>query len=429
MNYIAKPTCLLVAVLSYCVACGVPATESVSAGNPLAYLIHYELTPNPGHDTVDVSMRVRQGRRLLRELRFQNSSQLSNVRIDGKSVVAADEIVWNPSASGGTLQWTAQIGHRRGRGGYDAWLEDEWGVFRAEDVIPRAATRTLRGAFSQTTMQFILPANWTIITPYAARDDTYKIDKPERRFDQPDGWIGIGRLGVRRETIAGVRVAVAGPTGHSVRRMDILALLNWTLPELARLLPELPPRLTIIIAADPMWRGGLSAPNSLYIHADRPLISENSTSTLVHEIMHSALRLQAATGFDWIVEGIAEYYSIELLRRSGTISESRYAKAFAEQRSWSQSAGDLCRRTSKAETTALAVVTFAALNKEIEQRSDGAASLDDLVRALHQNSAAIDLDTLQTLAAQLLGGDKPDALDTDKLPGCRKIASVSQEAS
>ncbi len=428
MNCTAKPIYPLVAALICCVACGVPATEAISAGDPLAYSIHYQLTPRPGLDSVDVSMHVRQNRGLLREVRFQIDARLSNFRVDGKAVDTSDEIIWQPSKSGGTLQWSVQISHRRRGDGYDAWLGDEWGIFRAEDVIPRAATRSLRDAYSKTSLQFEVPKDWSIITAYSNDGDGFTIDKPQRRFDQPDGWIAIGHLGVRRETIAGMRVTVAGPIGHSLRRMDILALLNWTLPELARVLPELPPRLTIISAASPMWRGGLSAPHSLYVHADRPLISENSTSTLLHEVVHSTLRLTAAEGYDWIVEGIAEFYSLELLRRSGTISESRFAKALDEQRSWSKSADNLCQHSSRAATTALAVVTFSTLDKEIDKTSAGEASLDDLVRALYQYDNAIDLAALQTIAAQL-GTDKSDVLDTDNLPGCRSIEPDSQETS
>ncbi len=428
MNCIAKSIYLLVTALTCCVASGVAAAEKESSGESMAYSVRYTLTPKPGLDRVDVSMNVRQGRDLLREVRFPNDARLSNFKIDGKVVEAADEIVWHPASSGGTLQWSVQLSHRRGGDGYDAWLGEEWGIFRAEDVIPRAATRTLGGAFSQTTLRFDVAKDWTTITAYAAHGDGFTIDKPQRRFDQPDGWIAIGHLGVRRETISGIHVAVAGPIGHSLRRMDVLALLSWTLPELTRVLPALPPRLTIVSASDPMWRGGLSAPNSLYVHADRPLISENSTSTLLHEVVHSTLRLRAAYGYDWIVEGIAEFYSLELLRRSGTISESRFMKALDEQRSWSESAGKLCRRSSRAATTALAVITLSALGDEIARNSAGEASLDDLVRALYQTDDVVNLRVLQTIAAQL-GGDKSDVLDTDNLPGCSSIESDSQETS
>ena len=59
-----------------------------------------------------------------------------------------------------------------------------------------------------------------------------------------------------------------------------------------------------------MWRGGLSAPQSLFVHSDRPLISENATSTLLHEVMHLALGIRAAEQFDWIVEGLASYFAL-----------------------------------------------------------------------------------------------------------------------
>jgi predicted metalloprotease with PDZ domain len=175
-----------------------------------------------------------------------------------------------------------------------------------------------------------------------------------------------------------------------------------------------------------MWRGGLSGPNSLYIHADRPLISENATSTLLHEVMHSVLRQSAASGYDWIVEGVAEYYSLELLRRSGSISEPRYRKALEMQHEWAKSADSLCRRSSKAETTALAVTVLRDLDAELRENSAGDASLDDFLQALQEESRDITLETVQKIAASLAGRSS-DVLQLDNLPGCRSIQSDSQE--
>ncbi|MEZ4290169.1 MAG: hypothetical protein R3E53_06345 [Myxococcota bacterium] len=39
---------------------------------------------------------------------------------------------------------------------------------------------------------------------------------------------------------------------------------------------ELPDRLQLVVAGDPMWRGGLSGPNSLYLHAGLPLIASST---------------------------------------------------------------------------------------------------------------------------------------------------------
>jgi hypothetical protein len=196
--------------------------------------------------------------------------------------------------------------------------------------------------------------------------------------------------------------------------MDMLALLNWTLPELNAVLPDALPRLTVISAGQPMWRGGLSAPASLYLHADRPLISENATSPLLHEVMHVALGIEARDGFDWIVEGLAEYYSIELLRRGRAITTDRAKTALQWQADWGLRAETLCARTSTAETTARAVTILAVLDLELRDKTE--SSLDDLLPSLV--GRRVDLDTLAAAATQLLGSPA-DALHIDSLPGCR----------
>ncbi len=393
------------------------------ATGPLTYSAMYTVTPVPAEGRVDVEFEVRQQDALLRKLRFEPGPRVSAVRASRGDVESRNgHLTWHVPRTGGKLTWQVAVPHRRNGDGYDAWLGDEWGLFRAEDIMPRAATTTLRGAVSRTGMTFRLPRRWSVETQYFDDQGVFRIAKPERRFDQPSGWIVMGRIGVRRETIAGIRVAVAGPVGHSVRRMDILALLNWTLPELSRLLPELPERLTIVSAGDPMWRGGLSAPLSIYLHADRPLISENATSTLLHEIMHLALGLDSASGADWVIEGLAEYYSLELLRRSGSITRERYQVARKDLARWAQEAEVLCTDVSSGATTALAVVVLTDLDAELRRATAGKATLDDVTRALRDAGDKVDLDGLSAAAAALTG-KKPDVLHGKPLPGCRTMAA------
>lgn len=324
------------------------------------------------------------------------------------------------------MRWQTALNNRRNDNGYDAWLGKQWGLFRAEDIVPRAATRTLKGATSITTVSFDLPPGWSAVTEYHEQDGVFAVQRDGRRFKQPAGWIAVGELGVRRDRIAGVRVAIAAPINNKVRRLDMLALLNWTLPELGRIVPDLPARITVFSAGDPMWRGGLSAPASLFIHAERPLISENGTSTLLHEIMHIALGLRAADEHDWIIEGLAEYFSLELLRRSGTLSRSRHDRARASQQDWSLSSAELCGAVSTGATTARAVAIFIELDEELRDASDGVRSLDDLVAELRNRNDEIDLEILTEIASAL-SGTNPDALHIDKLPGCRKIAADKQQ--
>jgi hypothetical protein len=417
-------TVIAICLLFYA-ACGASASESPEATEHRIYDIRYLVFVDPASGTAKVELKLLQPRALLRELVMQpDFERLGSFEGDGTLQIDEQVVRWNPPTTGGALRWTVKIKHRRNDSGYDAWLDPDWGLFRAEDIIPRARTRSLRGAHSRTQLKFKLPNRWSAVTQYYSKNGQFDIDNKARRFDEPSGWIALGDIGIRRDTIAGMRVAVVGPTGHSIRRLDTLALLNWTLPELARLLPNLPARLTVFSAGDPMWRGGLSAPQSLFVHAERPLISENATSTLLHEVMHSSLGITAVPGYDWIIEGLAEYYSLELLGRSGSISTRRHEQATRQQAKWAADAEQLCTPISSGATTAMAVKIFGELDQEIRRKSDQKSSLDDVVRSLALATSPIDLEILITAASKLIV-NKPDTLRIDNLPGCRKIVTNS----
>ncbi len=299
-----------------------------------------------------------------------------SVEVDGTTVV------WKPPRRGGTLKYQFRIDDVRGDGGYDARCSDDWALFRGDDLFPPARTRTIRGAESVSVLKLRLPTGWSSATRFTrSGTHVFEVDDPSRRFDRPTGWIAVGRLGVLRETVAGSRVAVAGPVGHGVRRHDMLAFLRWNLPAFRSMLGELPERLLVVSAGDPMWRGGLSGPSSLFVHADRPLITNDASSPLLHELFHSTTRLVPGPDGDWIVEGLAEYYSIELMRRARTISRGRARRAL--ERIETSSAGVPLRgETSEGAATDRAVTVFRALNARIKDQTDGKLRLDVVVRAL-----------------------------------------------
>ncbi len=407
-------------------ACGVEPSESADSPAKREYGAHYSLRIDPAAAAVDVALEIRQSEHLLREIRFPAlSRQIEGWGGDGKWQIDGEGLRWLVPRDGGTLRWRVKVNHQREQNSYDAWLGTEWGIFRTEDLIPRARTRALKGSTSSTSFSFELPTGWSVVTEYSSKQNPIRVERADRRFDQPTGWIVAGRLGVRRDTIAGIRVTVAGPEGQAVRRLDMLALLNWTLPELAELLPQPPERLTIVSAGDPMWRGGLSAPASLYIHAERPMISENATSTLLHEVLHTALSFRVREGFDWITEGFAEFYSIELLRRGHAITARRHARAIADQADWAKRARRLCSKHSTGATTALAVTKMVALNQEILDKTSGESNLDDLLQKVLESRAPVDLDALSTFAGDLTG-EASDTLHIDNLPGCSRMASGNQ---
>ena len=401
-------------------ACRVPASDAAANENTdeRIYRMDYRVTPDPAARGALVELRVSQRSSFLREIDMPlRGGRISNVSGDGAVSLRNGRLVWKLPESGGKLNWFATINNKRNGATYDAYIDQDWALFRGMDIMPPARTRVLRGSESRTRLTFDLPDGWSSVTQYFERDNVYEITSPGRRFVTPTGWIVLGHIGVRTETIGHVLTKVAGPTGHSIRRMDMLALMRWNLPELLRLMPDFPDRLTFVSAGDPMWRGGLSAPNSFYIHADRPLISENATSTLLHEVVHVGLRLTAEPGADWIVEGLAEYYGLEMLRRSGTISHQRYRTAHAKLQSWGRRTRELCTERSKGSNTARAVGILAATNAEIRKATGDEASLDDVLRVLARHKEKITLEEFRDIVAEI-AGQPVESLNPGKLPGC-----------
>jgi predicted metalloprotease with PDZ domain len=124
---------------------------------------------------------------------------------------------------------------------------------------------------------------------------------------------------------------------------------------------------------------------------------------LLHELVHVAMGIRADDESDWIVEGLAEFYSIETLRRSGGIGKTRYQEAIKRLAQWGKRKPNLFARESSAARTARAVLAFKAVDEEIRKVSGGRASLDDVARALAEHRDEVSLELLQTVAEKIAG--------------------------
>jgi hypothetical protein len=369
---------------------------------------------------------VRQGDGELREL-VLDATRLEDVTGDGKVVVGDDRVRWMPPAGGGTLRYRVPLSHRRqGRNatGNDAFVGERFGIFRGEDAFPVQSWRRTRGSTVEGELAIGLPRNWSLITPYLPNTlGRLPIRNPGTRLPRPIGWITAGDLGTRRDVISGIEITVTAPRGLRMERIAMLGLLRWTLP---RLVPQLtgsrgrPPGsryISIVSAAEPMWLGALSAPNSLFVHADRPLISENGTSTVVHEMVHVLLAdLDTPRDQDWIDEGLAEYLSLRALKDSGTIAPIRYETTIAAFRRWGEQAKSLRTASSSGPVTARAVAVFHDLDAELRKASGGKQTVATLVRDFLLQDRAASLAALRSAAGKVIG-KPPRALAPAAVPG------------
>lgn len=372
--------------------------------------LDYHVRFLPESDQAEVSLTLGDGERV-RSLTFNlgDEGNYSDFSGDGEwSQESPERGVWQPGKGVAKLTYRVRISHPREDGRFDARMTEDWALLRGDNLVPSARLRQQNKTELVARLQFELPKGWRGVEtgwPKIGKDK-FRIDNPQRKFDRPTGWIVAGKIGTRRAQLGQTDVTIAAPVGEGMRRMDILTLLTFVWKEAQAVFPRDPAKLLIVGAGDPMWRGGLSAPNSYYMHADRPLVSENGTSALVHELVHVFSRIQSRDRSDWITEGLAEYYAIELVRRAGGLSEERYQKVREQLVDWSDPVKSLRGKSASGPVTARAVLLLQELDREIRQKTKGSTeprSLDDVTRGLMRLDKASTKDFIE-ISENVMGG-------------------------
>lgn len=368
------------------------------------YDARFTLDVRPTSKSIGGTIELKSDRGYVREMKLtMPKTRYSQILGDGTVKITGDRVLWQPPEGGGKLRYVVQVDNKRSDGAFDALINSDWAIFRGDKVVPKARVRAKGRSISQLFVT--VPRGWHVNAGFERTSQTqfrFDLTDPNRKFDAPKGWMIAGEIANRAEVIDGCRVIVAGPEGLGLRRQDMLALLNYTLPELKRAFGTLPKQLLIVSGPDPMWRGGLSAPNSLYLHMDRPMISENGTSSLLHELTHSITRIRGEDRADWIAEGIAEYYGLVAIHRSGGMSDARFASSKDALKNWSKSVRTLSLQRSSGEVTARATLLFMDLDQEIKA-SNRTRSLDDVTRLLLKDGARVSVAELRAAAAKILG--------------------------
>lgn len=369
----------------------------------------------PDQDTAEVELLLEDGS-VVRYLDFKLGDEgiYSDFQTDGEGTWQQEDGrgVWRPAPGEARLSYRVKVSHQRKSGRFDARMTDDWALLRGDDLVPSGRLDQQDGVRLISRLKVELPEGWKSVETGWPRigKNRFRIDNRERLFDRPTGWILAGKLGSRRAKLGETDVTVAAPVGEGMRRMDVLTMLTFVWPEIQNVFPRDPKKLLIVGAGDPMWRGGLSGPNSLFMHADRPLVSENGTSSLVHELVHVFSRITDADRSDWISEGLAEYYAIELVRRAGGMSEDRYQRVREDLTKWSRKVDSLRTEHSTGPITARAVLLLQELDREIRQRSKGRHSLDDVARGLMRLDKVTTDDFINITETMLDGGSA--VLDT-----------------
>jgi len=347
--------------------------------------LDYHVKLLPQSDQAEVRVSLSQGS-AVRSLDFElgRDGDYSDFKADGQWKVSGHRGLWQPSADKASLTYRVRLSHARKPGIYETRMTPGWALFRGEDLVPTAHLDQQDGVELVSRLVFELPTGWKSVETAWPRigKHTFRINNVSRLFDRPTGWMLAGNLGSRRVRLGETDVTVASPKGQAMRRMDVLTLLTFVWPQVEAAFPRHPAKLLIVGASDPMRRGAFLARDSVYLNSRTPLVSENGSSPLIREVVHAIGRFSDHDASDWISEGLAEYYSIELLRRGGGITDERYAAIQARLTREGKDVTSLRGEHVSGATVARAVVVMQELDREIRVKTHNKRSLDDLAQVV-----------------------------------------------
>ena len=362
----------------------VALSSSVWAAKKVDLDYHVRLLPQS--DQAEVRLTLAQGS-AVRSLDFDlgDGNRYSDFEADGNWQLTPGKPtrgIWRPAADKASLTYRVRISHSRKNGSFDTRMTPGWALMRGDDLVPAARLDQQDGIELVSRLEFELPNGWKSVETAWPRigKNKFRIDNVSRLFDRPTGWMLAGHLGSRRTRLGETEVTVASPKGQGMHRMDVLTLLTFVWPQVQAVFPRHPAKLLIVGANDPMWRGSLAARESIYLNTRLPLVSESGSSALVRELAQLFGRVNDTQRSDWISEGLAEYYAIELVRRAGGMSDERYENLHGKLVKDSQTVTTLRDAQASPAQVAKAVLLLQELDREIRLKTRNKRSLDDVMR-------------------------------------------------
>ncbi|MBI4517026.1 MAG: hypothetical protein HY699_14555 [Deltaproteobacteria bacterium] len=322
---------------------------------------------------------------------------------------APGSIRWVPGGPYAHLSYQVRIDHQRGRQQrHDSYAGTDWVITRARDLFPRIllnyTPRGKQAPKSRARLIFRLPAGWRSAAAHEAiGTNIYLLIEPGKVLDRPRGWIALGNLEMERQEIAGIMLQAARVPGGTVPLAELLRFYDRTLPVARKLFPEAPERILIVSAGDPMWRGGISGAGSFFIHAGRPLRTADKTSPYLHELFHVLQPYRAAADADWIEEGLAEYYALELQRRSGLLDATGFGRGLDYFQRYGLWQVDMTKQYDNRATNNSAPLLMYDLDQRIQRATAGSRRLDDVVMELARNRTTVDTTKFRRVVESISG--------------------------
>lgn len=325
----------------------------------------------------------------------------------GQIVQLGSDVIWTPERLNASLEYEVILPHERKKGVYDSFGKKDWFITRTNDLFAYKKFAFRRSAKSLTTVSFDLPSGWDVETEMLPLgQDSYRTQSfPGHRYEWPTGWVIFGRI---ERTIAKADdvvitiaypkaflentslVAISGnilpmsPAERFAKKMvQAREIYEKVIPLMKKFLPQYARRFLIIYGEKPMWMGGLSGENSLFINRRIANLSKDYSSTLVHEYFHvcQGFKKNKKDG-EWLVEGLAEYFSLLLLKEAGITTPQQFRVGIESYKKNGQWNVNLAKSFKKAVLYENAPLIFYTLDEMIKEKTQGQKSLKNVMAAL-----------------------------------------------
>lgn len=170
----------------------------LSCINAYAYKMEYQIELAPEKHMARVKLIIdntEDGEKAVKEISFRNKKIHYNYKANGRLDVGDERVTWQPPKGKAWLSLEAMPLHERDPGEYGSFINEDWTIFRGDDLFPPSKVLMRKGASSEATMHFSLPKSRPYINTIWERDQTivqhnsmnFFVNDPERDFDRPVG--------------------------------------------------------------------------------------------------------------------------------------------------------------------------------------------------------------------------------------------------
>ncbi len=294
--------------------------------------------------------------------------------------------------------------------GHTSYVGDDFSVVKVSDLMPEIQYSFPEGDRPEfrTMLSVQTPSEWQIEGPWEKTSQGFQVDGAI-----PRGFLAAGpsldraTLGEGSEAYDLVRVD--GAQEDASTRQLLQAADSY----LAGIYGSLPINRFIVVAPDPMFRGGLASPEGIFLHADA------DAEVVAHELVHAYQGFQVSRSpgeaLVWLVEGSAVVDGARLEVAAGLTDKAEVIDRLQERREDAQRehAVDLTTAVygsgnEQAAYTKGAVVTI-ALNDAIRGATSQQFTLADVLTEMTQRHGDKDVpepfttEDLQTIIGDVTG--------------------------